>query len=283
MPDYERGDTARLNLTVNNDAGIATNPATLTLTVRSPAGVATTYTSPAPQIVQTAPGTYYADIALTETGTWAYQWQTTAPGNVQGGRLTVRAAPIDQIPSSLSLDELKRRLGRELDVDDDTLKAYLDAAFAQAQAPYPFGCGRLLEPDPADPAATTTRTVRVTHGRALVKDASSLSTVTVAGSAVTGYRTLTKDGYIVQISGLPNTATEAVLTGRFGFSAIPANLADAIYVLAARMRYEEAAMYADNVAVLEGDAASVYYRQLPVRTKLVFATYMVAPAIVGLA
>jgi hypothetical protein len=213
-----------------------------------------------------------------ERAWFRFRFQTAA-----GAFSRYSTAVLSPSANPLTLQGLKRRMEREeFDVDDDKLQEYLDAAFLQAQAPAPFGCGRLLTPDPVDPAAVTTRTVPVVRGRALVKDASVLTEVAVNGSAVTGYKTLVKDGYIVQISGLAADATEAVLTGRFGFTAIPGNLADAIYVLAARMSYEEAAMYADNVAILEGDAATVYYRQLPVRTKMVFATYAVAPAVVGL-
>jgi hypothetical protein len=211
-----------------------------------------------------------------ERAWFRFRFQTAA-----GAFSRYSTAVLSPSANPLTLDGLKRRMDRELDVDDDKLQDYLDAAFMQAQAPAPFGCGRLLTPDPLD-AGETTRSVPVTRGRALVQDASTLSAVTVDGNAVTGYTTLRKNGYIVQISGLGDEATEAVLTGRFGFTGIPGNLADAIYVLAARMSYEEAAMYADNVAILEGDAATVYYRQLPVRTKMVFATYAIAPAVVGL-
>ncbi|CAA9322592.1 MAG: hypothetical protein AVDCRST_MAG68-2057 [uncultured Gemmatimonadetes bacterium] len=95
MADYERGDTARLNLKVHDKAGALTDPATLTLTVRTPAGIPTTFTSPAAPIVKTEVGVYHADVALTETGTWLYQWETTSPGVVEGGTLLVVSAPID--------------------------------------------------------------------------------------------------------------------------------------------------------------------------------------------
>ncbi len=180
-------------------------------------------------------------------------------------------------PNPLTLEGLKRRLDRELDTDDDKLQEYLDAAFMQAQAAWPHGCGRLLIPD------STPRTRPVRRGRVIIPDASQVTGVTVDATATSVYEVLRKDGYIIQITGLDSEASEAVIAGTFGFTSIPGNLADAIYVLAARMRYEEGAMYADNVAVLEGEAANVYYRQLPLRTKLAFASYAVPAAIAGLA
>lgn len=199
-------------------------------------------------------------------------------------------------PVSLTLAGLKRRLDRELDADDDKLTDYLAAAVMQAQAPWPVGCGRLLFPDPPDPDdLVVSRTVTVRRGRALVPDASTLSTVTVDGTLVgqSGYRTYERDGYIVQLRGLdypdpyrpvaPVDESQCVVTGRFGFTSIPANLADAIYVLAGRYVYEEAVLFADRIEVLEGTAVQSYYRQLPVRTKLVFQTYAVPNAVVGLA
>lgn len=275
------GDTWSPQVTITDD-GAPADPPTLTLKIRDPTGLVSTTVYPAAPIVRDDVGEFHADIMLTSAGTWVVQWETTAPAQVQGMSITVTPAPIDQVPNPLTLDGLKRRMDRELDVDDDKLQEYLDAAFVQAQMPSPHGCGRLLTPDPPDPEATTTRTVTVLRGRARVQDASALTSVTVDDTVVTNYKPLRKDGYIIQISGLAEDATQAVLTGRFGFTALPGNLADAIYVLAARMSYEEAAMYADNVAILEGDAATVYYRQLPVRTKMVFAGYATPLAVAGL-
>jgi hypothetical protein len=95
MPDYDRGDTARLTLLIRDDESALVDPATLTLTVRTPAGVDTTTTSPAAPIVHDSTGTYHADIAVDEAGIWTYQWETTDPGQVQGGTLNVLAAPLD--------------------------------------------------------------------------------------------------------------------------------------------------------------------------------------------
>jgi hypothetical protein len=211
------------------------------------------------------------------TATLERAWFRFRFRDAAGSLSTYTAAVLSPSGNPLTLDALKRRLDHELSVDDDKLQEYLDAAFAQTQAPWPLGCGRLLTPD------STPRTLPVRRGRAIVPDASTITAVTVDAIAATGYRVLRKDGYIVQITGLPDTATEAVVDGAFGFTSLPANLADAIYVLAARMHYEEAAQYADQVAVLEGAAVQNYYRQLPPRTKLVFQTFAVPAAVAGLA
>jgi hypothetical protein len=217
-------------------------------------------------------------IDLTVTGTLERAWFRFRFRDAAGTLSAYTAAVLSPSTNPLTLDALKRRLGDlELSTGDDKLQEYLDAAFAQAQAPWPLGCGRLLTPDSAP------RTVAVRRGRAVIPDASTITSVTVDGTAVSDYRVLRKDGYIVQITGLADTTSEAVVAGSFGFTSLPANLADAIYVLAARMHYEEAAQYADQVAVLEGTAVQNYYRQLPPRTKLVFQTYAVPAAIAGLA
>lgn len=200
-------------------------------------------------------------------------------------------------PVELTLAGFKRRLDRELTVDDDKLTDYLTAALMQAQAPWPLGCGRLLIPDPLsseDPPVT--RVVIVRRGRALVPDASSITSVVIGGTAITagaGYRSWRKDGYIVQLRGLdfpdpyqpvaPADEAQCAITGHFGFQSLPANLTDAIYVLAGRYLYEEAVLYADQIEVLEGTAVQSYYRQLPVRTRMVFQSYAVPTGVVSLA
>lgn len=285
---YERGDTVRVSLEVYDDQGNPTTPGTLTLTVRAPDGASTAYTAPHALIVNAAIGKYHADLPLTQIGIYGYQWETTSPGQVQGGRVTVSPAPLDVLPWSLSLEALKRRLNhQELGNDDDKLRDYLAAAVEQAQAHPPYGCGRLLIPDPpADAGPAAVRTLTMTGHSIRIPDARELTEVLVDGVAAE-YRPLWRDGHIVALTfarqspmmldvpGLPAQRT-VQLTGRFGFSTIPANLADAIYLLAARYHYEEAAQYADQVEILEGTAVQSYYRQLPPRTKLVFSTYAVA-------
>ena len=191
----------------------------------------------------------------------------------------------------LTLEALKARLGLELDADDDELQGYLDAALAQAQAPAPNGCGRLLTPNPpGDSDPDVELTFQMTGHRLRVPDARALAAVEVDGVAA-AYRSLSHKGHIVAITVaradpvyetpvLPAERT-VTLTGRFGFASIPDDLLEAIYMLAARYHYEKAAQYADQVAVLEGSAVQSYFRQLPPRVKLAFATYTV-PSFAGM-
>jgi hypothetical protein len=95
MAEYDRGDTARVEVAITNAAGAPVAPATLTLTVRTPAGVVTTTASFGDPIVTTAEGHYHADIPLPESGAYPYQWETTNPAQVQGGVLTVYPGPLD--------------------------------------------------------------------------------------------------------------------------------------------------------------------------------------------
>lgn len=196
-------------------------------------------------------------------------------------------ATLSPSANPLTLEGLKRRLDKELTADDDKLQEYLDSAFMQAQAPPPLGCGRLLVPDPlSDSDTEVTRTVPAWSRIVQIPDAREITAITVDGAtlAAADYDVTVADGMTVLLwigrtawgTGVNGRLARTVtITGRFGFTAIPSNLADAIYVLAARYHYEEAAQYADQVAVLEGTAVNSYFRQLPPRTKMVFATYAV--------
>lgn len=287
----EVGDTERLMISIRDVAGAPVDPVTLTLTIEAPSGTRTVDLPGDPDIAHDGVGEYHRDVPLTEAGTWAYEWETTDPDQVQGGRITVRRAPLDAIPRSLSLEELKLRLDHQMDLKDDVLMDDLVAAFMQAQAPPPFGTGRLLAPDPGrDVDDPVSRTVVVSRRRVQVPDARVIESVTVDGVTQTfgSWENLSKDGYVVQITlpssdggwlrpglELPLNRRTVVVTGRFGFSMIPDDLAGAIYVLAARWHYERQAQYADNVEILEGTAVQAYFRQLPPRVKLVFAKYAV--------
>lgn len=227
----------------------------------------------------TSDGAYYRVVFLDADGD---EDQATDP--------VARAEPPAALwPPSLSLDEFKRRgdiIGMlDGDPDDEMLSSFLAAAFEQAQAPPPLGCGRTLWPDPAadgdDPVDRTftigpgsvTRTV-------LIPDARQITAVTIDGTATTSYTPISRNGHIVALT-LPavagTDATDAtrqvVVTGRFGFSDIPVSLREAVYMLAARLYYERSAQYADQVAIAEGTAVQSYYRQLPPRVKLAFASF----------
>jgi len=216
------------------------------------------------------------------------------------------------LPDSLPLKGLKRRVDKQLSTDDDLLEEFLEGAFEQAQAPAPCGCGRLLTPDPpftdAEPPEDTNapvqKTFEVPGRRVLIPDARAITEVLVDDEAVTGYHTVQKDGHVVALTVPHDPGCRAYghitgstgceswcarrrrvvkVTGRFGFVEIPMNLRDAIYILAARSYLERDAQYADQVALPDGGGVQAYYRQLPPRTKLVFATYAPAQGLAGLA
>jgi hypothetical protein len=216
------------------------------------------------------------------------------------------------VPASLSLDALKRRIDKKLGNDDGLLTEYLEGAFEQAQAPAPYGCGRLLVPDPplvaGEPSTDTADPVQkqfsVRGRRVLIPDAREITEVLVDDEAVAEYRTTEQNGLVVLLN-LPHDHRYCAyggydseyaagcwcrrrrrtvkVTGRFGFLDIPATLKDAIYILAGRSFYEREAQYADQVALAEGAGIQAYYRQLPPRAKLVFGTYAVPDGLGGLA
>jgi hypothetical protein len=300
MASYpETGDTQTLSLDVADDAGLAVDPATLVLTIDPPTGTRVVETFPHANIAHPGPGQFMRQLTYTEAGMWRYRWVTTSPDMGEGERIYVRPSTLDTLPASLSVEELKRRVDHTMSVDDDLLADDLAAAFLQAQAPPPYGTGRLLTPDPArDADDAVTRTLTSTGRRVRVPDARSIAAVTLDGTAATDYRAISRNGVVVQLAlgddgnwvrtpgyseswPLPTSRT-VIITGRFGFAQVPIDLAGAIYQLAARWHYERQAQYADQVEVLEGTAVQSYYRQVPPRVKLVFASYAVPPAVGGL-
>lgn len=302
MPSYlEIGDTETLRLTVTVE-GVPTDPTGLVLTIDAPDGTVSTETAGVDATIRhPSTGHFERDVTYTVPGVWAYEWTASGPTQVEGERVTVRRSSLNAIPRSLSLEDLKRRLDRTMDVDDDLLADDLAAAFKAAGAPPPKGCGRELSPDPPRSTdAAVTRTVLSTRRRVRIPDAREITTVTVDGTATTAYATLERDGLIVQLDlvddgqwtdrwrgsdlqeGRAAIRRTIAVTGRFGFAVLPDDLAGAIYVLAARWHYERAALFADQVAVLEGTAVQSYYRQIPPRVALAFAAYAIPPAVAGL-
>jgi hypothetical protein len=220
------------------------------------------------------------------------------------------------LPTWLTADGLAERIDRE-NVDPELLESFLEAAFEQAQAPPPFGCGRLLLPDPplegdplADDADPIERELEVTGRVVLVPDAREIvqvrgynDAVLTAGIDYGNYKVVTRNGVIVALrlaTGMrggyrggyrgrygdwrcdPTWPVTVIVKGRFGFLEPPVNLAEAIYTLAGRMYFERDAQYSDQVRVAEGATGEAYFRQLPVRTKLAFASLTVPAAVAGL-
>lgn len=291
----EVGDTQTLTLEVNDPAGAPTDPGSLTLMIDPPSGARIVENHPHANITRTSMGRFERALTYTQAGVWRYQWQTTGPAMAEGERINVRPSTLDVLPFSLSLEELKRRVDHKMDLDEDLLADDLAAAVLAAQAPPPLGTGRLLIPDPArDADPVVERALTSTRRRVRVPDARTITTVSVDGSAVTGYTTTLHRGLVVQLlladdgQWVPDPSTQVyssravTVTGRFGFEQVPIDLAGAIYQLAARWHYERQAQYADQVEVMEGAAVQAYFRQLPPRVKLVFASYAVPAAAGGL-
>lgn len=296
MPSFpEVGDTQTLTLDVTDSSGDPTDPATLTLTIDPPTGAQIIEVYPHVNIESASAGRFARMLTYDEPGVWAYRWATTGPVMGEGERINVRPSTLGILPRSLSLEELKRRVDHKMTVDEDLLADDLAAAVLQAQAPPPFGTGRLLFADPErDTDPVVTRTVTSTRRRVRVPDARTITVVEVDGVEVTDYTTishrdlivqvtLAEDGSWVPIPGESVYSDRTVeVTGRFGFVQVPVDLAGAIYQLAARWHYERQAQYADQVEVMEGAAVQAYFRQLPPRVKLVFAGYAVPSAVGGL-
>lgn len=284
MASFDVGDTWSPQIKVT-DNGVPADPQTLALKVRTPAGIIMTYAYPAVPIVRDSVGVYHADIVLTVPGTWVAQWETSSPAQVQGASILVAPAPIDQVPSSLSLDVLKRRLEITRANNDDDLGLMLRGVIAFAAGP--TATNRQLTP-----LVATTYTGRVRNGRIRVPDARTVTAVTVGGVAVTVYELTSDHGYITHVvidpdASLPTGwASEwpignrsrlvASVTGTFGMDPIPDDLADAIYTHAARNWKEKEAMYADQVALDEGGAVVNYFRSMPPRVKAVYEDYRMA-------
>lgn len=184
---------------------------------------------------------------------------------------------------TLTIAELKKHIDMQGTVHDELLQAYLDAALDQAQAPPPWGCGRLLAPDPASEDDDPVERPEIrTFGSTLIRvgDARELTDVSADGDTITDYEVTRRNGLIVGLE-LAADAKKVVLTGRFGFLEIPPSLREAIYMLAGRYWYERSAQYADQVADAEGGPVQAYYRQLPPRTKLAFKTFSVTSDSMG--
>lgn len=94
-----KGNTLHTDLTIKDDAGVLTDPATLTLTVKTPSNITTIYTYPTAVITKTSTGVYYGEFVLAEIGVWEYEWATTSPERVKGSQVYVESDPINSTPS----------------------------------------------------------------------------------------------------------------------------------------------------------------------------------------
>lgn len=116
-PIIDRGDSRTLEVAITADDA-AVDPSALTLTIRTPAGVVTTYTYGIDVgLVREALGAYGYEMTFTQAGAYVYEWRSTNPTQVQGGRIEVQPSPLDVAAEDVpevefaSLDDLAVMLG----------------------------------------------------------------------------------------------------------------------------------------------------------------------------
>ncbi len=212
-----------------------------------------------------------------------------------------------ELPEELSVEVLKKRIDITGESNDEMLGDYLLAAYQQAQERPPLGCGRQLYPEPATAEdEPVEKTYKVRGRNVLLPDAREITKIVVIDDDASpeeseveldDCETSEDHGLIVGLK-LPRFQPKwwreqypfyehhhkrtVKVTGRFGFLVVPQELREGIYILAARMFYEREAQFADQVAVGEGATASLYYRQLPPRTRIAFESFAVAKSLGGL-
>lgn len=279
---YQRGDAARVAILVVAE-GVAVEPQTLTLTFRAPSGTTTTWANPSVEIVRDDTGAYHAEIALTEAGAWTYEWQATAPQRNDGATIWVDPSPLDAPVAAATVGELRSylRSGEQggmvvpgsRENDDVFLARLLLAATRRAERythreflPTPAG--------PADPAVTRTFTGQ--GGRLFsVSDIREIDALVADGVLVdpAGYALVGAPGEPANLLHLTIAALQIVVTGRYGFAAVPDDVKLAVLAMAARGFHDAQARLADRVVDPDGGVSS-YFRQLPVEAKGVLDSYL---------
>jgi hypothetical protein len=73
--------TVRLAINFQDDDGNDIDPATVTLKTCSPSGVKATYGYPSGAIIRLNLGDFYYELVPTESGRWAYRWESTGTGS----------------------------------------------------------------------------------------------------------------------------------------------------------------------------------------------------------
>jgi hypothetical protein len=118
---FDPGDLWRAVLEVR-DGDVLTD-ADVEVEVTSPSGDVTT-----PSVTGTSTGVYTADVPLDEPGRWLATW--TVSGAVTG--VETQSAYVRRLGSNVvSLDDVKARLNKTLNVDNDEIEAMIDAAIAE--------------------------------------------------------------------------------------------------------------------------------------------------------
>lgn len=203
------------------------------------------------------------------------------------------------MPSAIAtLDELKRELDASRDIDDDLLQSILDGVSTRVET----YTGRLFHPDPPldnageDTAAPVTKSVRLPrrflrwsewgddHPRTRMIDipeAREIESVTGAAVEITGFEPLNDPPWgRIQVFGLtvpPQPAITALpaltVIGKFGWWPPPADLKDAVLLMAARRSKERDAQYADTVQLAEGITVA-FFRQFPATVQATIESYV---------
>lgn len=179
----------------------------------------------------------------------------------------------------LDIAALKARLDITKTTSDTLLQAILDGAldFAAGETRRQLG---ILGGDPGDPTVTIDR---YPEDDRLVRipDARQVTQLTIDAAASTAWRFVGRQpaGTVpypwVRLDD--RTTGHVQITGRFGFTALPAALADAIYTHAARHYRERDALYGDTVTL--DDGATVHFNKtLPARVRAVYCQYRVTRA-----
>lgn len=227
--------------------GTPTDPTTVALIVTGPAGT-TTYTYSAGEITRDSAGVYRKDVPCAVSGPWSYVWVGTgSAADAAAGSWTVHSTALER--NYVGLDVLKA----SLNISDTSRDALLLGNLAAAARMIDAHCGRRFYAD----QAASTRVFRVSAGARserliVVDDIASLTDLAVETGAGTTW-TAVADGYEVGPDnalaiGQPLTVLYAAtgagwltgvsqvrVTARWGWPAVPAEVAQATLIQATRL------------------------------------------------
>lgn len=121
---FDLGDLVPLSIEVKDADGVLTNASSVTLTITLPDG---TVVTPNVDNPPSTTGIYLGDYSPTIAGRHTARWVVTGPNGAYIDTFDVRPAQTSNI---LSLDEAKRHLNMRSNVDDDELRAMIEAVTA---------------------------------------------------------------------------------------------------------------------------------------------------------
>jgi hypothetical protein len=239
-------------------------------------------------IVEVRPGTYQAILTVNVAGSFVVRWVAPIGSAeealivtgqqlvvVSGDRLLVS---VPELRSYLRAGEVGPAVAGSRESDDSFLALLINGASRRAHA----HTGRLFIPDPPgdlDPAVT--RTVRG-HGRRRVRvpDVRELVSVDADGTLIAqdDYELRGHTGQPAVIIAFGEPVRRVVLTGRFGFTTVPADVKLAVLAMAARGFHDAQARLGDRVVDPDGGVTS-YFRQLPIEAKAVLDSYRAGPVL----